>query len=182
MRQDWFSESLAAFSAAGNSPLLDSAFEVLRTHEQLFWLLGLGSLALLVGTALLIPWLIILLPADFFARLPARPFQGRHPVIAILLIVFRNALGAVLLAAGVVMLFIPGQGLLTILIGLALIDFPGKHTLLIRLFSNPRVFNAANRIRRWAAKPDFVPAAPELSGDLPPGPPSQSRQGPARSD
>ncbi len=162
--------------------MLDSVFEVLRTHEQLFWLLGLGSLALLVGTALLIPWLIILLPADFFARLPARPFQGRHPVIAILLIIFRNALGAVLLAAGIIMLFTPGQGLLTILIGLALIDFPGKHTLLMRLFSNPRVFNPANRIRRWAGKPDFVPAAPEHPGDLPSGPPPQRRKGPARSD
>ncbi|MDX1556973.1 MAG: hypothetical protein R3212_13155, partial [Xanthomonadales bacterium] len=78
--------------------MLDAVFEVLRANEQLFWLLGLGSLVLLVGTALLIPWLIILLPSDFFARLPARPFQGRHPVIAISLIVFRNALGALLLA------------------------------------------------------------------------------------
>ena len=162
--------------------MLDAVFEVLKTHEQLFWLLGLGSLALLVGTALLIPWLLIVLPPDFFARLPARPFQGRHPVIAILLIIFRNFLGAVLLAAGIVMLFIPGQGLLTILIGLALIDFPGKHTLLMRLFSNPRVFNPANRIRRWAGKPEFVPAMRAHSGDLPSGPPSQSRQGPARSD
>lgn len=162
--------------------MLDPVFEVLRTHEQLFWLLGLGSLALLVGTALLIPWLIILMPEDFFARLPARPFQGRHPVIAILLIVFRNALGAVLLAAGIVMLFTPGQGLLTILIGLALIDFPGKHTLLMKLFSNPRVFNPANRIRRWAGKPDFLPAAPEHSSDLPSGSPPQRREGPARSD
>ena len=162
--------------------MLDSVFEILRTHEQLFWLLGLGSLALLVGTALLIPWLIILLPADFFARLPARPFQGRHPVVAILLIVFRNALGAVLLAAGIIMLFIPGQGLLTILIGLALIDFPGKHTLLMRLFSNPRGFNAANRIRRWAGKPDFFPAAPGRSGDGSSGHSPQRRDESVRSD
>lgn len=147
--------------------MIDVVFEVLKTHEQLFWLLGLGSIALLVGSALLIPWLIIALPADFFARLPAKPFRGRHPVIAVLLIILRNLLGAVLLVAGIIMLFVPGQGLLTILIAIALIDFPGKHTLLLRLFSNPRVFGAANGIRRWAEKPEFIAPSSELPAEAP---------------
>lgn len=119
-------------------------------------MLGFGSIALFVASAILIPLAIILLPVDFFARMAEKPFTGRHPLLAFLLIIFRNALGSVLLIAGFIMLFIPGQGLLTILIGLALIDFPGKHTLLLRMVSNPRVYEAANGIRRWAGKPEFL--------------------------
>ena len=144
--------------------MIDAVFETFRGHEQLFWLLGLGSIVLFVVTALLIPWIIIILPVDFFVRIHARSFRGRHPLIAFLLVILRNALGAVLLLAGFIMLFIPGQGLLTILIALALIDFPGKHTLLLRMMSNPRVFGAANGIRRWAGKPEFRPAVSDGRG------------------
>ncbi len=155
--------------------MIDVVFEVLKTHEQLFWLLGLGSIALLIGSALLIPWLIIALPAEFFARLPSKPFKGRHPVIAVLLIILRNLLGAVLLVAGIIMLFVPGQGLLTILIAIALIDFPGKHALLLRLISNPRVFGAANGIRRWAGKPEFLAPSLEPSAESPARPSAPHR-------
>lgn len=142
--------------------MIDPILEAFKTHQHLFWFLGLGSIVLFVATALLIPWLIVLLPKDFFAQLPAKPFSGRHPVVAFLIIIFRNVVGAVLLPAGIIMLFTPGQGLLTILIALALIDFPGKHALLMRMISNPRLFGAANRIRRWAGKAEFLPAELEL--------------------
>ncbi len=144
--------------------MIDAIFELLRAHEQLLWLLGLGSIVLFVGTALMIPWLITVLPVDFFVRMSAKTFSGRHPVVAFLLIILRNVLGAVLLIAGFVMLFIPGQGLLTILVALALIDFPGKHTLLLRMMNNPRLLNAANGVRRWAGKAEFLPAEPLIHG------------------
>lgn len=140
--------------------MLTTIFETFKTHEQLFWLLGLGSIGLLVGTAVLIPWLIIVLPSGFFAgKFTANARQsGSRRIGAALLAIFRNVLGVALLAAGIIMLFIPGQGLLTILVAVALIDFPGKHALLLRLINNPRVFGAANGIRRWAGKPEFLPA------------------------
>lgn len=144
--------------------MLDTILEILKAHEQLFWLLGLGSIVMFVGSAVLIPYAIILLPVDFFARIPEKPFTRRHPLAAFLLIIFRNALGGVLLVAGIIMLFVPGQGLLTILIGLALIDFPGKHTLLLRMVSNPRVYEATNGIRRWAGKPEFLAVNPRADG------------------
>jgi hypothetical protein len=144
--------------------LIQTISEALKANEQLFWLLGLGSIGLLVGTALLIPWLIIVLPRDFFSRAPGSAFRGRHPVVALVLIVVRNVVGAALLVAGTIMLFTPGQGLLTILIALALIDFPGKHTLLLRLINNPRVREGANGIRRWAGKPEFLSAASDVRG------------------
>lgn len=162
--------------------MIDAIFETFRAHEQLFWILGLGSILLFVLSALLIPWIIIVLPADFFIRLRARAFSGRHPVVALLLIILRNVLGAVLLVAGIIMLFIPGQGLLTILIALALIDFPGKHNLLMRMINNPRVFHAANGIRRWAEKPEFLPASSEVHGGERSSPPEQRANGSIRND
>lgn len=144
--------------------MLDTILEILKAHEHLLWLLGFGSIALFLGSAVLIPYAIILLPEDFFARMAEKPFTRRHPVVAFLLIIFRNALGGVLLIAGFIMLFVPGQGLLTILLGLALIDFPGKHTLLLRMISNPRVYEAANGIRRWAGKPKFIAVNPPPGG------------------
>ena len=45
------------------------------------------------------------------------------------------------------MLILPGQGLLTIVIGIFVADFPGKQTLERRLVANNKVFRAINWIR-----------------------------------
>jgi hypothetical protein len=49
--------------------------------------------------------------------------------------------------AGIVMLLIPGQGLLTILIGIALMDFPKKQAFLRRVVARQWVLRSINRIR-----------------------------------
>ena len=150
--------------------MFQTLLDTLSAHENLLWVLGLGSIVLLVGTAALIPWLITVLPADFFARKSdsAADGRGRRSPGSLAVAVLRNLLGVVLLVAGFIMLFIPGQGLLTMLIGVALIDFPGKRALLLRMVRNPRVFDAANRIRRWAHKPEFIsPEAGRGAGHRP---------------
>jgi hypothetical protein len=61
------------------------------------------------------------------------------------------------------MLLLPGQGLLTILMGLALTNFPGKYDLERRIVSRPAVSTALNRIRRAGSRPPLempAPAAP----------------------
>ncbi len=45
------------------------------------------------------------------------------------------------------MLILPGQGLLTIILGVFVADFPGKWTLERKLVTNQNVFNAINWIR-----------------------------------
>jgi len=45
------------------------------------------------------------------------------------------------------MLVLPGQGLLTILLGVTLVNFPGKYALERRIVSRPSVANTLNRIR-----------------------------------
>jgi hypothetical protein len=57
-------------------------------------------------------------------------------------------LGAVMALPG-----IPGQGVLTMIIGLTLVDFPGKRSLEERILRRPWVLHAINRLRARFARP-----------------------------
>jgi hypothetical protein len=67
-------------------------------------------------------------------------------------LVGKNLLGAVLIVAGLLMLVVPGQGLLTIAVGLALTDFPGKFRLERWIVKRPSVWRTINWLRRRAGR------------------------------
>jgi len=69
-----------------------------------------------------------------------------------------NVLGVVLVALGIVMSIpgVPGQGILTILLGIMLLDFPGKRDLEHKLVSRPPVFKAINKLRHKFGKPALM--------------------------
>lgn len=112
------------------------------------WWIGAASLLTFVGSLVLLPVLVVRMVPDYF--LPGRPaaFGGAHPVLRVFGLVGKNLVGIVLLLAGVAMLFIPGQGLLTMLMGLALMDFPGKRVAEVWLVRRTKVNRALNWIRR----------------------------------
>ena len=120
----------------------------------LWWLGGL-SLVSFFGTLILVPVLVVNMPADYFVREHRRdkPTPTRHPVVRLLLIIGKNLLGVALLAGGIVMLFTPGQGLLSIAMGVVLMDFPGKFALERRVARNRTVTRSMNWIRRRWNKP-----------------------------
>ena len=128
------------------------------TPADLLTLLGLLSVVTFVGSLVAVPWLIGRMRADYFLThwqvVQAR--HRRHPALALTVFLARNALGLLLVAAGLAMLFLPGQGLLTVLIGVCVIDFPGKRGLLQRLVRGPKVQGALNWIRRKRGKEPFV--------------------------
>jgi hypothetical protein len=64
----------------------------------------------------------------------------------------------VLVGFGIVMSLpgVPGQGVLTILLGVMLLDFPGKRELEAKLVSRPQVYRAVNRLRARYGKPPFL--------------------------
>ena len=64
--------------------------------------------------------------------------------------------GLVLFICGLAMLVLPGQGLITMLIGLSLIPFPGKHKLENKLLARKSVRSSLNWIRIKAKKPPFI--------------------------
>ena len=128
------------------------------TPADLLTLLGLLSVVTFVGSLVAVPWLIGRMRADYFLThwqtVQAR--HRRHPALALTVFLARNALGLLLVAAGLAMLFLPGQGLLTVLIGVCVMDFPGKRGLLQRLVRGPKVQGALNWIRRKRGKEPFV--------------------------
>jgi hypothetical protein len=52
-----------------------------------------------------------------------------------------------------VLLLLPGQGILTLLIGISLLDFPGKRQLEKRIARERHVLKAINWIRAKAGRP-----------------------------
>ena len=57
---------------------------------------------------------------------------------------------------GLILLVLPGQGLLTILIGLLLLDFPGKRAVELKLVRRPGIAAFLNRMRARHGRPPFV--------------------------
>lgn len=112
----------------------------------------IGALALTLS--LLSPFVIVYfiekLPADYFVQ-PHRPLRSRlHP-----LGILKNLIGLFLALAGIAMLVLPGQGILTIMVGLALMDFPGKKKMELALLRLPKVTEAVSWIRKKGGKVPF---------------------------
>ncbi len=131
--------------------------EFLLEYKQLFFALAWGSLVLFVVSLVAIPWLITKIPVDYFheQRRVTPSAKGRYFLLAQLLAGIKNVLGFALVLSGVLMLMLPGQGVLTILIGLFLMDFPGKYTLERKLVCMPKVQRSLNWIRAKANKEPF---------------------------
>ena len=115
--------------------------------------LGFASAATLVLSILLIPYLIVQLPADFYAEHNhrRRVFQDT-PALRFVFLTVKNTLGAILLVAGILMLVLPGQGILTILAALTLLDIPGKRRLELRILHLPALLKGINGLRRRAGR------------------------------
>lgn len=103
---------------------------------------------------------LVRLPETYFTR-PRRPFfGGAHPVLRLFLLGLKNLVGVAVVAAGLLMSLpgVPGQGFLTIFLGLMLVDFPGKYRLERAIIRRPRVNGLINRLRtRFGRPPLQVP-------------------------
>ena len=121
-------------------------------------LIGIAILSILafIGTLIAIPAILIRLPADYFDdEKPHTWMETYHPIIRKISIFLKNAIGCIFLLAGIAMLVLPGQGLLTMLIGVSLIDFPGKRKFEKKLICLPGVLKTINALRKKYEKPPF---------------------------
>ena len=133
------------------------------------WLVGL-SIATLIISAITVPFLITRMRADYFLphRDESRMFANRHPVVRWTGLVLKNLFGLFLFLSGAVMLAAPGQGVLTMFVGLLLIDFPGKRRMELRLIKIGAVHRAIDWIRRKADRPPLLLPAEEVPWDSEP--------------
>jgi archaellum biogenesis protein FlaJ (TadC family) len=114
------------------------------------------SIAVLVVSLFAVPWIVARMPADYFVHEPGAPAPQAHPVAVAVVRGFKNTLGAALVVLGVAMLILPGQGILTILVGLSLTNFPGKRQLQRQILSLPAVAKVVAALRRRAGRPPLI--------------------------
>jgi hypothetical protein len=128
--------------------------EWLEQHQPWLWAMAAASLVMFVATLLIVPALIVRMPHDYFARerRPWRPWGVRHPLLRLVIETGKTLLGLLLVTSGVLMLVLPGQGVVTILVGLTLMSFPGKYRLERWIVSRRPVRRVINWLRRRAGK------------------------------
>lgn len=103
-----------------------------------------------VGAAMIaaVPWLISRLPEDYFVR--------PRPPASVPLKVMRNILGAILVLVGLALLILPGQGVLTIVLGLSLVDLKAKHRAIQWILSRPKIWSGLQGLRAKLGRPPLV--------------------------
>jgi hypothetical protein len=122
-------------------------------------LLGVLIFAVTFSISLaIVSFIMVKIPADYFKEdRPRDMWAGQHPAVRIIGVLAKNILGVLLVALGVIMSIpgVPGQGFLTILLGIMLLDFPGKRRLEYKLVSRPQVLKAINKLRLRFGKPSL---------------------------
>lgn len=119
---------------------------------------GLFILSFLVSLAM-IALVMVKIPENYFSShyqrdfLPGSPFLVRWGAV-----ILKNVLGVILILVGIVLSLpgVPGQGLLTILLGLIMLDIPGKRPLEAKIIQRPAVLAAINNLRAKYKKPPLV--------------------------
>lgn len=120
----------------------------------MLWWSAASSVVLFLASLVLIFWVIVRLPADYFARRIKRrnTFRERHPILMSMVTVVRNLVAVLLICIGVLLLVLPGQGLLTIFMGMLIASFPGRRRLINSLVARPSILRNLNRVRRRAGR------------------------------
>ncbi|EMI53952.1 PGPGW domain-containing protein [Rhodopirellula sallentina] len=142
--------------------LIDQLQTLLSEHRDALRYSAIFSGMIFVGSLLLVPYLVVRIPDDYFAkpRRPKTPFADRHPLLRMAGLIVKNLIGVLVLLSGVAMLILPGQGLLTMVIGILLLDFPGKHQLERRIIRIQPVISSINWLRSKANAPPLTTERP----------------------
>ena len=123
-------------------------------------LIGLGGLSVLILVFSIagMGWFIAQIPEDYFIhnKRQAKHWNKYSSQARIAIIIFKNIFGGIMLLGGLFLLVLPGQGLLTMIIGLLLIDYPGKFQLEQKIISIPSIFRSLNWFRAKARKPNLL--------------------------
>lgn len=128
------------------------------TWQSALWA-GLIFLVTLVGSLVVVSFVLVKLPPTYFQLSHTRDFWvDRHPIMRWSGIIIKNILGFALVCLGVVLSLpgVPGQGVLTILLGVMLLDFPGKRRLEQKIVGRPKVLRAINNLRARFGRPPLM--------------------------
>jgi archaellum biogenesis protein FlaJ (TadC family) len=112
------------------------------------------SIITAVVSILICAFIVSRLPADYFLHEHHDRWADRHPFIRWPFLIAKNLLGVVLVLLGIILSLpgVPGQGILTILIGAMLINFPGKRAVEKWLLTRRGVLKTINKLRARAGR------------------------------
>lgn len=128
-------------------------------NSDLLFLLGSLSIFILIISVFMMVLIISFLPQDYFKsenrNLISSVQNSRYPLLKLLVLITKNFFGVLLLLSGILMLVLPGQGILTIITGLVFMDYPGKYKFERKLLRQKGVINSINWIRSRLSKPSL---------------------------
>ena len=107
----------------------------------------------------IVTFIVVRLPPDYFQITNERTFlDDRKRWVRLAATIGKNVLGAILVVVGIILSIpgVPGQGILTILLGVMLMDFPGKRRLEEKIVSRPKVRDSINGLRHRFGKPPLI--------------------------
>lgn len=125
---------------------MNRVWDLAGQYPELLILVTVISVVGMVLGILAVSRLVVWLPSEYFLMMSS---AGRPPKLLKKRIWFvKNLIGAGLLILGFVMLFVPGQGLLTLFLGLVFLDFPGKRKVILFLIRRKTIRTSLNWVRR----------------------------------
>ncbi|MDQ1331075.1 MAG: hypothetical protein QG578_1340 [Thermodesulfobacteriota bacterium] len=129
-----------------------------QNNGNILWWMAAVSVVTFVSTLVVVPMLVVKIPSDYFAhgRRTRAMWVDRNPAARWVLMLAKNLLGYFLVVVGTIMLVLPGQGILTIVAGIMLLNFPGKYRLEKWIVSRRPVLRSINWTRRRAGKGPLV--------------------------
>ena len=130
---------------------MKTVYDSIVQHSHLLGIVATVSMILLLLSIIATPRIVSLLPVDYLVR-HDKP-SLKHPAIRLLVDVTRTCLGATLIVSGLIMMIIPGPGLVTLVLGISVARFPGKRKLMQKLGSHRTVYRSLNWMRRRHGKP-----------------------------
>lgn len=100
---------------------------------------------------------MIKIPADYFSSNYVKNIANdQHFSMRWAAFITKNVVGFILIIAGAIMIVTPGPGIPTILLGLIMMDIPGKRPLEAKLIQRPTVLAAVNDLRARYNKPPLI--------------------------
>jgi hypothetical protein len=130
---------------------------------SLTWTKILIGVGVFVGSVLVsfvsIGVVMVKIPENYFSTHYQQDFlPGSSWVVRWGAVIAKNLFGVFLVCLGVVLSLpgVPGQGILTILLGLIMLDIPGKRPLEARIIKRPAILSAINDLRARYKKPPLV--------------------------
>ena len=124
--------------------------------------IGLGVALFLISLTVsfaAIGIVMVKIPENYFSPHYKRDFLPDSPwLVRWGAVILKNILGVFLILLGIALSLpgVPGQGILTILLGLIMIDIPGKRPIEAKIIERPTVLAAINKLRAKYDKPALI--------------------------